>query len=102
MQFTTTLKSRRMDAEPISNTTIPGPPGGFLGFRHIGPMMGNFLDYSVELKKRYGDALRFSIGPVKFYIFSHPDHFREVLVQHPEDFRKPRLAARLMRPLLRG
>src|SRR5204863_424526 len=32
----------------------------------------------------------------------HPDHFREVLVQHPEDFRKPRLAARLMRPLLRG
>jgi cytochrome P450 len=79
-----------------------GPSGGFLGLRHIGHLKTNVLKYGLKLKEEYGDAVRVRVGPVSIFILSHPDHFREALVDRAEDLRKPRMIVRAMRPLLRG
>jgi cytochrome P450 len=62
----------------------------------------NFLAYALQLKEQYGDAVRFRIGAVSAFIFSHPDHFREALVERGDELRKPQFFVRALRPLLRG
>jgi cytochrome P450 len=83
-------------------TPPPVPPGGLFGLRHIRPVKTNFLEYALRLKEQYGDVVRFQIGPIPVFILSHPDHFREALVERTDDLRKPQVFVRAMRPLLRG
>jgi cytochrome P450 len=76
----------------------PGPPHGlsilrFLRFRSDPP--GEL----VALQRRYGDVARFSIGRRRFYLLSHPDAVREVLVTRHRDFIKS-LALQRARVLL--
>jgi cytochrome P450 len=65
----------------------PGPPRGFLlqrllAFRRdpTGTMTG--------LQRRYGDVATFSLGKRRFYVLSHPDLVRDVLVTHHRNFIK--------------
>ncbi len=92
----------RTEIGPTQPCLPPGPPGDLLGLKHMRPLRSNFLAYASQLKEQYGDAVRFRIGGVGVNVFSHPDHFREVLVEHPNDFRKPGMFTRAMKPLLGG
>jgi cytochrome P450 len=70
----------------------PGPRG-----------IGTYVDYlrSVrtphllfqEVARRYGDFARLPAGPKKVFLLSHPDHVREVFVDHVEAVSKGRGAA---------
>jgi cytochrome P450 len=80
----------------------PGPSGGLFGLRHIRPLRTNFLEYALRLKEQYGDVVRLQIGPVPIFVLSHPDHFREALVERGDELRKPQRFVSAMRPFLRG
>jgi cytochrome P450 len=80
----TALKSPVMSTE----SPFPGPrprfPGDILYHFQRHPLQ--FLSQSAQ---RYGDIAFFSIGRHRrFYLLSHPDHIREVLVTHAQHFTK--------------
>ena len=49
---------------------------------------GNYL---LELARKYGDTVSMRILNLSFYIVSHPDDIREVLVNQADKFRKSQL-----------
>jgi cytochrome P450 len=76
----------------------PGPAGGlslprFLRFRRDPPGV------LASLQRRYGDVATFRLGQRHFYLLSHPDAVREVLVTRHRDFIKS-LALQRARVLL--
>jgi cytochrome P450 len=68
-------------------TPVPGPhswlPGAsFLQFRR------NPLKFFADTQRTYGDIARFSIGPQRVYLVSHPDWIEDVLVTSAKKFHK--------------
>ncbi len=77
----------RMTANP--DAMPPGPrrrfPGSMmLELRH-GPM-----DFMTRTARRFGDIASYRIAGYQFYLLSHPDHVREVLVTQSSKFVKGR------------
>lgn len=70
--------------------------------RNLVQMRGNLLQFALSLKDRFGDAARYRVGKIDFLLFSHPRHYRAVLLENTESFRKPLMIAKQMQPLLRG
>src|SRR4028118_118047 len=66
----------------------PGPRGRFL----VGSMTdfrGDRLIYTMEhARDKYGDIVRFRVGPRTVHLISHPDIAREVLVREKGAFLK--------------
>jgi cytochrome P450 len=48
----------------------------------------NLLGFLEEVYRDHGDVAYFRIGPQRFYLLSHPDHIREVLVTRAANFTK--------------
>lgn len=46
------------------------------------------LRFVLHSHREYGDVAAFRMGPKALYLFSHPDHFRHVLAERPENYRK--------------
>lgn len=71
-----------------SPRVAPGPPGNLL--------LGSYRDIQHEGQvaffeqswRRYGDLVRFRIGPVAAYIVTHPDDVARVLVANQANYRK--------------
>lgn len=68
-------------------TRTPGPsawpPGAsFLKFRR------DPLTFFIETQRTYGDIAKFSIGPQRFFLISHPDWIEDVLVTAAKKFQK--------------
>jgi cytochrome P450 len=55
-----------------------------------------------ESARTYGDFVKLPAGPKDVYLLSHPDHVRQVLVDHPDSVSKGRGAASLGRMLGNG
>jgi cytochrome P450 len=66
----------------------PGPRGRFL----VGSMRDfrgdRLIDTMEQARVKYGDIVRFRIGPRTVHLVSHPDLAREVLVREKETFLK--------------
>jgi cytochrome P450 len=61
-------------------------------------MRTDLLGYYTDLAQRYGDTVLLRIGPVRNYLFFHPDQIREVLTTKARHFVKlPRLGKILAR-----
>lgn len=71
-----------------STTAVPGPPNGWLGWRHVRRLQTDVLEYVLELKQTFGDCAAFRIGPVKNFLFFHPRHVSQVLVKQSESLAK--------------
>ncbi len=55
-------------------------------------MKRDVLGAYIALQREYGDIVSFRTGPFRLYIFFHPDHVREVLVQQARSIiRVPRV-----------
>ncbi|RME84184.1 MAG: cytochrome P450 [Caldilineae bacterium] len=82
-----TDSNRRLTAKPAM---APGPPGS--------PIFGNLrdstgagrLEYFVQAWHRYGDIVRFQMGPMPMHLLVHPEHVRHVLVSHAANYPKGR------------
>lgn len=66
----------------------PGPPGHFL----LGNIPDNLrlgqIRFFDENWRRYGDLVRFRLGPYVCHIVVHPDHVRQVLAQNRQNYVK--------------
>jgi cytochrome P450 len=56
------------------------------------------LGFGVEVARRYGDIAHYKVGPLHIYQLNHPDLIRQVVVEQPETFVKPKLMKRVFRP----
>lgn len=63
-------------------------PGGMPLFGHAGVFKKDPLQTMADWWRRYGDALRFRLGPKTLHLFSHPDLAEAVLVKHADRFVK--------------
>ncbi|WP_433550357.1 cytochrome P450 [Micromonospora zamorensis] len=67
--------------------TYPGPPPwatpGLLR-----KLWGDRLGLLSDAADKYGDVVRFSMGPKTLYFFNHPDHARHVLTDNAANYHK--------------
>ncbi len=71
-------------------TRPPGPKGNWL-LGSLLPFARDPGNYLLDLAQQYGDTVYMRILNLPFYIVSHPDDIREVLVNQAEKFRKSQL-----------
>src|SRR5262249_40793964 len=56
------------------------------------------LIFGLTIARQFGDIAHYQVGPLHLYHLSHPDFARQVLVEQPDKFHKPRLIKRAFRP----
>jgi cytochrome P450 len=56
------------------------------------------LAWGLDVSRQYGDITHYSLGPLHVYQLSHPDFARQILIEQPDKFYKPRLLKRAFRP----
>ena len=70
-----------------SSRVPPGPTPRFLLW-DLGELQSNGLPYLVELRRRYGDIVRYHISRWPVYLVSHPDDIQYVLKDNMRNFGK--------------
>jgi cytochrome P450 len=77
---------------------VERPPGPHINFllAIIGQMLPGFfpfdpLVFGLTIAREFGDIAHYQVGPLHVYQLSHPDLARQILVEQPEKFHKPRL-----------
>lgn len=68
----------------------PGPKSGLTGIGPMRRLMGDMIGQVLELKREYGPAVSFRVGPTRVYLFSSPEAFAEVLQTKSTSFQKPK------------
>ncbi|HEY0094530.1 MAG TPA: cytochrome P450, partial [Archangium sp.] len=76
----------------------PGPRGHWL-LGNLPERRADPLGFFTRGRERYGDVVRYRMGPFELYQVSHPDDVKRVLVDNARNYRKTRLMQRL-RPVL--
>jgi cytochrome P450 len=56
------------------------------------------LAFGLDNARTFGDIVYYKAGPLRVFQVSHPDFARQVLVEEPEKFHKPRLIKNAFRP----
>jgi cytochrome P450 len=56
------------------------------------------LAFGLAVARQFGDIAHYNLGPLHVYQLNHPDLVRQVLVEEPDKFHKPRLLKRAFRP----
>ncbi len=56
------------------------------------------LTFNLSLARDYGNIAYYRVGPLRVYQLNHPDLARQILVDQPEKFLKPRFITRAFRP----
>lgn len=56
------------------------------------------LGFALDVKRKYGDVAHYNFGPLHVYQLTHPDLARDILVERPEQFQKPKLLKHAFRP----
>jgi cytochrome P450 len=56
------------------------------------------LAFGLDVARRYGDIAYYTVGPLRVYQLNHPDLARQILIEQPEKFRKPRLIKHAFQP----
>jgi cytochrome P450 len=74
--------------EPVQPFTLNDVPDGLPLLGHLRLFKKSPLNTMSTWWREHGDALRFRLGPKRFYLFSHPDLAEEILVQQSERFIK--------------
>lgn len=74
--------------DSVSSFTIVDVPGAVPLLGHLPGFKKRPLEKMCEWWRRYGDALRFRLGPKTLHLFSHPDFAEDILVQQADRFVK--------------
>lgn len=65
----------------------PGPRGNLLT-GNLRAFRRDVLGLMLESARKYGDVVRFRIGPVVVHLLNHPDHIERVLQSHARNYDK--------------
>jgi cytochrome P450 len=74
-------------------STPPGPRS-VIPFRYLRTLQRDPIPFFSRIAAEYGDAVQFSVGPQKIFLFNHPDLIRELLVTQHRSFHKSRVLQR--------
>jgi cytochrome P450 len=74
----------------------PGPRGDRL-LGHVRPFRRDALGLLVESHRRYGDVVRFRLGPTVVHLLAHPDHIAHVLLERQPNYDKDTRSSRQIR-----
>src|SRR5262245_37660471 len=77
--------------DPIGHHGASAPkraPGPASGLQVMRAFKADPLRYLVDLRHAHGDVARFQIGPMVFYLVSHPEGIRRVLVDRSVNYTK--------------
>lgn len=73
------------------------------------PLIGHFLAFNRDragflsnLAREYGDVVEFRLGLDRFFLLSHPDYVRDILITHEANFHKGRALTRAKRLMGEG
>ena len=77
-----------MPVDVKSSPALIDVPGGEFLLGHLRAFRRQPLEAMFQWWRRYGDALRFRLGPKTLYLFSHPDLAEEILVHQADRFVK--------------
>jgi cytochrome P450 len=80
----------------LANGTAPGPPGHFL-FGHLREFRSGVLTLLLDSTRRYGDVVRFRLGPFTVHLINHPDGAEHVLQKRAQNYDKNTRSARFIR-----
>jgi cytochrome P450 len=70
----------------------PGPSDRLFGLTQLRELRTDLLGYYTRLARDYGDIVYVRLGPIRNFLFFHPEQIREVLVTKARHFVKlPRL-----------
>lgn len=67
--------------------TAPGPKGHFI-FGSIREVKNDRIQFVSSLAEKYGDVVRFKMGPKTLYLINHPDLARYVLIANHKNYHK--------------
>jgi cytochrome P450 len=56
------------------------------------------LAFALDVSRKYGDVAHYKFGPLHVYQLTNPDIARDILVERPERFQKPKLLKHAFRP----
>jgi cytochrome P450 len=79
----------------------PGPKRKFLGANFLS-FRRDPLTFLQDAAREHGDIVYFKMGPQEVYFLNHPDHVKDVLVTHHQNFIKGRALQRSKRLLGEG
>lgn len=79
---------RPVMSDSRSSFKLVDVPGGLPLFGHAVAFKKDPLRTMAQWWRRYGDALRFRLGPKTLHLFSHPDLAEEILVRQADRFVK--------------
>ena len=85
-------------------STQPHPPGprGFVPGQTLLAFARDPLRFLTNTSRSYGDVAHFGLGSQSFFLLSHPDYIKDVLVTHNASFMKGRGLQRAKRLLGEG
>jgi cytochrome P450 len=75
----------------------PGPHSALLGLDLVQHFKNEPLQFAEHLKKEFGDVVYLKIGPVDWFMLSHPDYVKEVFVTRSKEFGKTEQFKRIIR-----
>lgn len=78
----------------------PGPPGTAVVGNLPDVWRRGPLEPFVDGWRRYGDVVRFRMGPEVLHLLAHPDHVEYVLASHRDNFLRGTIFEQRTRPLL--
>ncbi len=84
-----------MTPGPVTQTAFPGP-ARWPGLDELQVLRDGPHEFLLELSRRYGHAVRYPIGPFRFYQFTHPDAVQQVLVTDQTAYDKDTFQYRLL------
>jgi cytochrome P450 len=56
------------------------------------------MAFALAVSRQYGDIAHYTVGPLHVFQLTHPDLARDILVERPEQFQKPKLLKYAFRP----
>lgn len=83
----------------MSNPT-PSPPSAASLFRTVGALRRDPLEFLVRARRLHGDVARIPLAHRTFYLLSHPDHVRHVLLDNARNYSKDTATYRKLRSLV--
>jgi cytochrome P450 len=86
----------------VSTQSYPPGPKGFVPGLQLLAFTRDPLGFLTNVRRSYGDVARFGYGSQSFFVLSHPDYIKDVLVTHNAYFMKGRGLQRAKRLLGEG
>jgi cytochrome P450 len=68
--------------------TVPPGPCGYPLVGVLPMLLRNPLQLLTSVAAQYGDVVSLPVGPQRFYLLNHPDHFKHVLLDHYRNYHK--------------